>query len=301
MSLSAIIPLLFGVVGLLVNQWGIETAEGFLHDFEGWAVFMASLVLLMLEMIVLAKLSKNPRPLVELFGVDNGVLLDSDVYQDECQQIPLLLKYNLSLPFYLSLVSMILVWGVLFSLGNREEIIPVRKSFVEFPMQIKAWQGKRDILDNLTLSFLKPTDYIITDYQEKQGKSVSFFVSYYQSQRNNVMPHSPRVCIPGGGWEIAGISRQLVNGFPVNRMLIKKGLIRSLVYYWYQQRGQILANEYKMKWSLFNDALRLNRTDGALARLNTMVYPDERLDEAEKRLKNFSADIMPLLVDYIPN
>jgi len=254
------------------------------------------LALMIFLMLILAKLSKNPRPLAELFGVDND-----DVYHGEYQQIPLLLKYNLRLPFYLSLLSMILVAALLFSLGNREEIIPARKSFVEFPMQIKAWQGTRDVLDKSTLNVLKATDYIFTDYRVNGGLLVNFYAAYYESQRNDVMPHSPRVCIPGGGWEIAGISRQVVNGFPVNRMLIKKGLAQSLVYYWYQQRGEVLANEYKMKWSLFTDALTLNRTDGALVRLNTMVYPGESLDDAEKRLKSFFADVMPLLGDYIPD
>ena len=284
-----------GVVGLLVNQWGIEVAEGFLHDFEGWAVFMASLTLMIFLMLILAKLSKNPRPLAELFGVDNVM------HQNEQQQIPFLLKINLGFPFYLSLLSMILVGGVLFSLDNREEIIPARKSFVEFPMQIDTWQGKRDVIDKPTMNVLKLTDYIYTDYRGNGDSVVNLFIAYYESQRNNVMPHSPRVCIPGGGWEIAKISRQLVNGFPVNRMVIKKGLARSLMYYWYQQRGQILANEYKMKWSLFTDALNLNRTDGALVRLNTRVYPGESLDEAEKRLESFYVDVMPLLGGYIPN
>ena len=199
---------------------------------------------------------------------------------------------------------MILVGGVLFSLDNREEIIPARKSFVEFPMQIDTWQGKRDVIDKPTMNVLKLTDYIYTDYRGNGGNGdsvVNLFIAYYESQRNNVMPHSPRVCIPGGGWEIAKISRQLVNGFPVNRMVIKKGLARSLMYYWYQQRGQILANEYKMKWSLFTDALNLNRTDGALVRLNTRVYPGESLDEAEKRIERFFVDVMPLLDGYIPN
>jgi len=27
-----------GVIGLLVDRWGIAQAEGFLHQFEGWAV-----------------------------------------------------------------------------------------------------------------------------------------------------------------------------------------------------------------------------------------------------------------------
>jgi exosortase len=31
-----------GTIGVMVEHWGIAMAEGFLHEFQGWAVFMAS-------------------------------------------------------------------------------------------------------------------------------------------------------------------------------------------------------------------------------------------------------------------
>ena len=30
-----------GVIGVLVDRFGVSMAEGFLHDFEGWVIFMA--------------------------------------------------------------------------------------------------------------------------------------------------------------------------------------------------------------------------------------------------------------------
>ncbi|MCL4720948.1 MAG: exosortase, partial [Gammaproteobacteria bacterium] len=44
------------VTGLLVNQFGNQAAEGFLHYFEGWVIFTACLALMFLEMVVLARL-----------------------------------------------------------------------------------------------------------------------------------------------------------------------------------------------------------------------------------------------------
>ena len=34
-----------GVIGVMVDYWGQSMAEGFLHDFEGWVVFMACTIL----------------------------------------------------------------------------------------------------------------------------------------------------------------------------------------------------------------------------------------------------------------
>ncbi len=35
-----------GVIGVTVEHWGIEMAEGFLHEFQGWMVFMVSAALM---------------------------------------------------------------------------------------------------------------------------------------------------------------------------------------------------------------------------------------------------------------
>jgi exosortase/archaeosortase family protein len=29
-----------GTIGVMVEHWGIGMAEGFLHEFQGWMVFM---------------------------------------------------------------------------------------------------------------------------------------------------------------------------------------------------------------------------------------------------------------------
>jgi EpsI family protein len=60
-----------------------------------------------------------------------------------------------------------------------------------------------------------------------------------------------------------------VEGQPlrVNRTVIALGESRQLVYYWFQQRGRVLTNEYLVKWYLFWDSLTRNRSDGSLVRL----------------------------------
>jgi exosortase D (VPLPA-CTERM-specific) len=285
-----------GVVGYLVNRWGIETAEGFMHDFEGWVVFMASLALLMIEMLFLARLSRNSHSLAEIFGIIDEV----PSHVEEPQQ-SLLSKYPLSSPFYASLVLMIAVLILVFFIGNRKEVVLERQPFSHFPLKIGDWKGKKQTLDKDALDVLKLSDYLLTNYRDESGKSVVFYIAYYDSQRKNVVPHSPKLCIPGGGWEISDISRENIERQPFNRMIIKKRLDKSLVYYWYQQRGQIVANEYVMKWSLFKDALFLNRTDGALVRISTEVYPGENIKNAEERMNKFMLVSKPLLSQYIPD
>jgi exosortase D (VPLPA-CTERM-specific) len=59
-----------GMIGWMVEHWGPSMAEGFVHDFQGWAVFMLSLALMVVLMIVLSRIGKDGKPWRELFGVD---------------------------------------------------------------------------------------------------------------------------------------------------------------------------------------------------------------------------------------
>jgi hypothetical protein len=49
------------------------------------------------------------------------------------------------------------------------------------------------------------------------------------------------------------------------------------------------------------DAIRMNRTDGALVRVITPVLPTESLDSARARAVRFTSQMVPFLPRFIPN
>ena len=86
----------------------------------------------------------------------------------------------------------------------------------------------------------------------------------------------------------------------VNRAFMTKPGAKELVYFWFPQRGRILTNAYQLKIYTFWDALTRQRTDGALVRIITLVYPDEKLEDAEARLQGFTREVLPILSEFIP-
>jgi len=176
-------------------------------------------------------------------------------------------------------------------------------------MRLGDWQGKRQSMEQVYLEALKLSDYIIADFAHAQEPApVNFYSAYYASQRKGASIHSPRSCMPGGGWvidsletvEVEGVA---LNGSPlrVNRAVIKKDEARQLVYYWFQQRGRNLTNEYLVKWYLLWDAILMNRTDGALVRLTTAVPLRENLSVADRRLAGFLRAAQRELPRFIPD
>jgi len=55
-----------------------------------------------------------------------------------------------------------------------------------------------------------------------------------------------------------------------------------------------------MKIYTFWDSLMRQRTDGALVRLITPVLQGEQVEDAEKRLQEFTKQIVPVLEEFIP-
>ena len=52
------------------------------------------------------------------------------------------------------------------------------------------------------------------------------------------------------------------------------------MYYWYQGRGHVEANEYRVKWNLLVDAALRRRSDEALARVVVPITDSEAAAEA---------------------
>lgn len=268
------------ITGILVDNFGTEMAEGFLHDFEGWLIFMACGGLLLLE-VVLMELFTTRQGLRQAFAVPASVS-EEQFDRETVKSLAFSPAIALTLPL---LIAALLVVS---SIEGREEDSSYKKvDLISFPLQLGEWFGRDDSIKKEVAEKLGLTDYAMINYQNPDNRPVNFYVAYYASQRKGVSPHSPKVCIPGGGWEIANFSRTRVDQMPVNRALIRKGTQDQIVYYWFEERGTPVANEYLKKWMLFRDALLLNRSDGSLVRVTTPVMNDETMQEADLRAQEF--------------
>lgn len=288
-----------GVIGVLVEYGGSEQAEGFLHDFEGWIVFMACIAILILEMAILAKVGPDRKTLADTFAIDLPEPIPGDVERRVRRVSPL------------SWFVPALVAGIAASslyVQGRENIFPERRVFAEFPLSIAGWTGTAGKVEENILASLKTEDQLMADYKNEDNRLLNLWIAYYADQAAGSAAHSPRACIPGGGWLIKDLSLRpiegiQVNGKPleVNRLLIKKGDYTQIVYYWFQQRGRNITSEWMVKWYLFWDAMTRSRTDGALVRLTILTQPGEDTAEADKRLTGFAKVLFPYLSVYIPD
>src|SRR5436309_2967924 len=174
---------------------------------------------------------------------------------------------------------------------------------VRFPAAFGNWQSRDLPLDKEIIEAVGVDDYVSRIYSQPAQAPVLLYIGYYKTQRTGVTIHSPKNCLPGSGWEPVTSSRLQVrapdgNPATVNFYVIEKGLDRQLVLYWYQSHGRIIASEYWGKIYMVLDALRLNRTDAALVRVTSPVFPDE--PQSQARLARFAEQILPATAGISP-
>ena len=196
----------------------------------------------------------------------------------------------------MGLVSLVVTTAAL-TLPAPERLSPPREPFLVFPRTMDDWSGRLQQLDPEIEAVLKASDYVNATYV-KAGDTmpVNFFSAWYERQTEGTGIHSPEVCLPVGGWEIFSLQTKRVSfpgtvygSFDVNRAVIQNGLTQQLVYYWFEQRGQRITNDFSAKLSVLEDSLTRGRTDGALVRFVTPIDERETEAEAEARLQALMA------------
>jgi EpsI family protein len=203
--------------------------------------------------------------------------------------------------------GLIALTAILLEARGRTELVPSRLPLSSFPAQLGDWRGQDIPLDKETLDVLGAGDFLVRNYraQDPRLPDVDLFLAYFPSQRTGDTIHSPKNCLPGAGWTPEKNDRVTISlaghsSFPANRYVISKGAARKLVLYWYWAHDRGVASEYWAKFYLVKDAIRMNRSDGALVRITADMLRGETADAAELRLLPFTSDVVPLLDEYIP-
>lgn len=288
-----------GVIGILVDRYGIEQAEGFLHFFEGWVVFLICVGILFLMAIGLQRFSPTPMPLAD------AIDLDFEGFGGILARLPAIRP------------SRFLGLGVCVTAGisalwllapQHPTVTPDRIGLDIFPASIDAWQASAERLDPDIEQVLAADDYLNAYYRSPdESDVVALFVAYYKKQTEGQGIHSPQVCLPSGGWEVFNLQEVPLDmtgsgygTFRANRAIIQKGLTKQLVYYWFEGRGQRETNDVQAKLKVLKDSLVKGRTDGALVRYVTAIGPNETEADADARLLRFMAESLKPLPKYVP-
>lgn len=287
----------------IVGKWDPDKAQGFFHEFQGWLVFVVSLILLF-TLHSLINLIWKPRPDIPSDSPSRSQSQPAGLSEASNSASATVSIWS---PRFLVPALLMLATAFALTLLKKDEVFPPRQPLSSLPTQIDGWTGTDLALDKPTLELLGYPEYVLRNYEAASGREpdIGVFIAYYPSQKYGDTIHSPGRCLPGAGW--VPTSRKIIylsgpdgTKFTANRYVISKAGERELAIYWFQAHGRGVANEYVAKYYLIADSIRMHRSDGGLVRFITPMYPGESADAAQARVMGLCNPILPLLNEYIP-
>ncbi|MCV2881856.1 VPLPA-CTERM-specific exosortase XrtD [Actibacterium sp. XHP0104] len=289
------------LAGVIVNNYGLDHVEGFSHFFEGWVIFIACVLILFLLAWVLVLLRRDRVSLIEALD------LETEGLATQAKRVFLIRASGALIAAAVLTAGLAAAWQFL---PQRQALGVDRDPFVLFPTALGDWNvGQSIALEKDVARVLGADDYLATTLRQPgSDRSVDLFMAWYKNQDRGGV-HSPEVCLPGAGWEIAKLEqidapRDLAlragGDFTLNRAIIQKGVDRMLVYYWYEQQGVRTASMFSAKMHLMMGKVTNGRNDSAIVRLITPIDPDESLADAEARLIDSADGLITRLPRFVP-
>lgn len=288
------------VAGVIANKYGVEWLDGFTHFFEGWVIFIICIVLL----FGLAKLMLMLHP--DRPSLSDALDLETSGMVAQLARVRLIRPTRAMVASAFIGIAALAAWQAVPEIrGSAVE----RSPFAMFPRQLGDWQqaGPEERLEQRVAEVLGADDYRqATLINAAGGAPVGLFMAFYHDQTQGGV-HSPEICLPSSGWEIARLDRIDVSQrlgmdsvFPLNRAIIQQGDQRMMVYYWFQQGSRRVAWDMAAKFFLLADGIRTGQTDGGIVRLTTVIAPGETEEAAEARLLEMTRELQAPLPRFIP-
>lgn len=202
--------------------------------------------------------------------------------------------------------SGVLALGCVFTLGvDRQHPMALRAPLDSIPWELAGRSGVPMPIDSGQVEAAGVTTYLHRFYAAPDSVApFEIYVGYYASQTQGRTIHSPKNCLPGSGWEaLRQTTTDLTTAggrWTVNRYLLQNKDRRALVFYWYQGRGRVAADEYRVKWELLRDAALLGRSEEALVRIVVFLTPQTTEDQAAEWATRAATALLPEVFAVLP-
>jgi EpsI family protein len=205
------------------------------------------------------------------------------------------------------IVSVLIVVAGLF--GNYLRFVdhkPDRQAeFSAVPYSLAGYTGEERRFEDYSYQILKADTTTLRFYEGSDGQPFWLFVAYFASQRYGSQIHSPKHCLPGGGWRIDRLEPfelTLADGATknINRLIIADRDQRELMFYWFETRSGAIRNEFALKWDLMKNSLLFRPTDAAIIRLTTPFNSGDDINAVTARAVAYLDTFYPSIDRSLP-
>jgi len=280
-----------GITGLLTYNFGSKMAEGFFHDFQGWAIFMVALIFLFMF-----------GRFLRLFPPRDGKKFQNEFKNSGSEIIN---KGN-SGAFIASIVLLVIVAGLTLNTSALPPVM-IKGGIAAFPSSFNDWKGQSQSIDPEMIDASGAEEAFSSVYLNQKGQAVSLYMGYRSTAflENVNFFHSPTVCLPGSGWKTISKSKRVINDVPmfeslsVVEMVMESMGTKYLVYFWFQTKNQATHNKNINRFHLALHAIQKDNTYDLFIRPVTSIEKGESLGDARLRMDKFTREMMETLIAFL--
>jgi len=206
----------------------------------------------------------------------------------------------------IALTLLLAAEAVIYIAYPKQEIALLPQPLKTLPEELGGWRmAAESQITAEEQDVLRADDTLNRVYVDQAtGVPASLFIAFFKTQKTGVAPHSPKVCLPGSGWEPtdSGILRIAVPGvaepIEVNRSTIVNGDRKSIVLYWYQTHDRVIADEYRAKLNTILDSMRFRRSDTSIVRIIVAENPGADAEAEARRMAQQSFGAIRTLLPH---
>jgi EpsI family protein len=284
-----------GMTGILTARYGAGMAEGFFHDFSGWAIFIVAFAFLFLLGRILA-----------FFPPRNYAAKTVDAADNVDEALPSGKHGSVNKAFLISVVLLLIVGSLSMSTAALPAI-DIRGGIEKFPLEFAGWRGQSETVDPEIVKLSGAEESFSGFYTKNSHDTVSLYMGYRSTAflSNENFFHSPTVCLPSSGWRTIEESTHVVAGVPsfgkikVTKMVMDYMGKKNLVYFWFQTKDKTTHDKSVNRFHLAMHAIKRDNTHDLFIRPITTLHPGESIEDAEKRLDQFVRDMTAELLRYL--
>jgi len=203
-----------------------------------------------------------------------------------------------------AVILVLLAGAAIFMNFHKDLEVPLARPFAEFPVAHNGWKmATQSNFSDDVLSLLRPTEYLSRRYARSDGAYVDMYLSYFNGSPEGGRIHSPRNCLPGGGWTELSSEKITMNitGEEVHlvRAVYAFGESKEVFYYWFAMRGQTISDEYSLKLAEITGSMFHRRRDQSFIRISVQASDD--VGVTQERIEDFLMDFYPVIREYLPS
>lgn len=272
---------------VLISIWaynGGEVLHGPFHIFQGLFVAVFGYFVLILGAIFLRKISP-------------GITKESNKPVKEIPEKPLHNIKHFNQGLFIA-VGLLLVTG---GHSYLYEPKPVRLSDLSerLPGEIGDWRMEKAGYQN-DLFRVEGADFeVVRFYKNVKGRTIRAYIGYFESQRQDKELVYYKNDILFRNAKALDISFDDGDNAKVNRTVFKNGNKTSLVLFWYDLNGRVVANKYEAKLITAFDGLLYRRTNGAIIIVSSDLDNPTETEEVLKDEIDFVHSFFPVLKNYL--